>query len=100
MSTSTLMRSDPLTVLGAGPGLGFYVPAAILARRVGRTRPVELMAIESLLPPAKQEIVQRSRVAFHRSFDVARKGQRLVKDVTGELDAGSVEALLARWHGD
>ena len=39
------MRSEPLTVLGAGPGLGFYVPAAILARRVRRARPVDLVIL-------------------------------------------------------
>lgn len=89
-----------LTVLGAGPGLGFYVPAAILARWIGRTRPVELLAIEALLPPEKQEIVRRSRVAFHRDFGVARMGQRLARDMTGELAADAVEALLSRWRRD
>jgi len=94
------MRSGPLTVLGAGPGLGFYVPAAMVARQASRARPVDLLAIESLLPPDKQAIVERSRLAFHRSFDVARMGQRMVKDITGDLDAGAVEALLARWGAE
>src|SRR4051812_44150691 len=93
-----LMRSEPLTVLGAGPGLGFYVPAAILARQVSRSRPVDLVPIESLLPAEKQAVVERSRLAFHRSFDVARMGQRLAKDITGDLDAGAVEALLEQWR--
>jgi hypothetical protein len=94
------MRSVPLTVLGAGPGLGFYVPAAVVARRASRSCPVELLAIESLLPPEKQAIVERSRLAFHRSFDVARMGQRMVKDITGDLDPGAVEALLQRWRAE
>ncbi|HEY8211602.1 MAG TPA: hypothetical protein VIG99_29165 [Myxococcaceae bacterium] len=94
------MRREPLTVLGAGPGLGFYVPAAILARRASRRRPVELLAIESLLPPEKQSVIERSRLAFHRSFDVARMGQRMVKDITGDLDAAAVDALLARWRAE
>jgi hypothetical protein len=92
------MVGDVLTVLGAGPGLGFYVPAALLARRAARWRPVELLAIEALLPPGKQEIVRRSRVAFHRDFGVARMAQRLARDMTGELDPDAVEVLLSRWR--
>jgi len=53
----------------------------VVARQASRARPVDLLAIESLLPPDKQAIVERSRLAFHRSFDVARMGQRMVKDI-------------------
>lgn len=94
------MCGDVVTILGAGPGLGFYVPGAILSRRIGRSRPVDLRVIEALLPPPKQDIVRRARVAFHRDFGVARMGQRLAKDITGDLSGEAVDALLARFRDE
>jgi len=90
--------SDVVTVLGAGPGLGFYVPGAILARRIGRARPVDLQVVEALLPPSKQEITRRARTVFHRDFRAALMGQRLAKDISGELDPAAVDALLQRFR--
>ena len=49
-----------------------------------RRRPVDLITLESLLPSAKQEIVGRSRAAFHRDFRLAlchRRRGRLVIDL-------------------
>ena len=53
------MNSDTVTVLGGGPGLGFYVPAAVLARRIARRRPVELLVI----PESEQ-----TKEAYARAF--------------------------------
>jgi hypothetical protein len=88
---------DPVTILCAGPGLGFYVPGALLARQIGRRRPVDLVVIEALLPAAHQATVRRARVDFHRDFRVAKMGQRVVKDFTADLDPSAVEALRRRW---
>jgi hypothetical protein len=89
------VSGDTLTVLCAGPGLGFYVPGAILARR---RPPAEVVVIESLLPPAKQAVVQRSRHAFHHDFRVALMAQRVVRDITPDLDGAKVAALLDGWR--
>src|SRR5262249_14834536 len=86
-----------VTILGGGPGLGFYVPGAILARQLCRKCPVELAVIESLLPADKQNIVVRSRQAFHQDFRVALMAQRVVKDISGDLDAKATHGLLEKW---
>src|SRR4051812_202603 len=91
------MNEDLVTVLCAGPGLGFYVPGAILARDLQRRQRVDLVIFESLLPPAKQSIVRRSRAAFHRDFRLALMAQRMVRDSTSDLDDEAVNALLLQW---
>ena len=99
-----MLPNPSITILCAGPGLGFYVPGAILARRLRRRlpadSPVELAVLEALLPPVKQELVRQSRQAFHRDFRVALMGQRLAKDISGELDPARVTALLERWRAE
>lgn len=90
---------DPgiLTVLGAGPGLGFLVPGAVVAVRAGSSRPVDFDAIERLLPAARRDIARRTRSAFHRDFRLALLGQRAVRPMIDELDADLVEQLLEGW---
>jgi hypothetical protein len=88
---------ESATILCAGPGLGFYVPGAILAVQLRRRRPVDLVAIEGLLPPSRQATVRQSRLAFHRDFRVALMGQRVARDITAELDGDAVAAMLLRW---
>lgn len=89
-----------VTILCGGPGLGFYVPGAILARRLRGRRPTELTVIEGLLPPEKQERVRRSRQGFHKDFRFALMAQRLARDISGELEPALVEALLLRWQAE
>lgn len=88
------------TILCAGPGLGFYIPGALLARQLRHERLVDLVVIEGLLSPEKQEIIRRARQAFHRDFRVALMGQRVVHDMTPDLRPDAVQHLLSRWAAE
>jgi hypothetical protein len=89
------MGPELITVLGAGPGLGFYVPGAILTTQLPRA---EMLVIEHLLAPDKQEIVRRSRQRFHQELRFALMAQRLAKNIGDQLDPAAVDATLRRWR--
>jgi hypothetical protein len=88
----------PITVLGSGFGLGFYIPALLLDyefRQVGQ--PAEVVIFESFLVRNKQDQITSSRRDYHQNFAVALVAQRIPKDIRDSIDWEAVDALLDRW---
>jgi hypothetical protein len=90
---------DSVTILCSGFGLGFYIPGLMVGetlRRAGIATEVEVF--ENLLPPAKLQMVEKNRQAYHESFRVALASQKVPGDTRDSLDPGALGALLARWR--
>jgi hypothetical protein len=91
--------SGRVTILCSGFGLGFYIPGLLIAeklRRMGIRSEVEVF--ESLLPPAKIQLVEKDRQACRESFRVALTSQKVPRDARNSLDSARLESLLARWQ--
>ena len=87
-----------ITILCSGVALGVYVPALLVnARLKRRGAATEVVVLESLFTPKKQEKILENKVAFHQSFAVAKMGQRMARDPAPNLDAEQVSRLYERW---
>ncbi|MBB5441243.1 hypothetical protein HDC92_004950 [Pedobacter sp. AK017] len=95
------MRKPLITVLCAGPGLGFYVPGIVVHRQLksaGLTSAVHVY--EGLLMADKQQNIPKAKINFHRNFSFALMGQNLAKDPSPYLDELAVQHLLTQWQSE
>jgi hypothetical protein len=94
-----LKDNTEVSILCAGPGLGFYVPGAVLYNNVKKFYKSELIVIESLLPSAEQKKVIDAKKQFHMNFNFALMAQRMTRDISKKLDTSKVESMFQRWIG-
>jgi hypothetical protein len=95
------MPSPTITILCSGVALGVYVPALLVNHQLRvRGAATEVVVLESLFTVEKQARILQNKAAFHRDFAVARMGQRMVRDVSPNLDAQCVERLYQGWLAD
>lgn len=87
-----------VTILNAGPGLGFYVPGVIMARQLKEAGiPAELHVFESFYKGDKKNIIPKMKSKFHKNFSFALMGQNMATDPAGALDEKLVTALIESW---
>lgn len=93
-----IQRDDlEVSILCAGPGLGFYVPGAVLYNRIKKFCKTELIVIESLLPSIEQDKIIDAKKLFHENFNFALTAQRMTKDISNKLDITKTDAIFHRW---
>lgn len=94
----TISTASSVSILCAGPGLGFYVPGVIVQKQLARRNiPAEVHVFESLLTEDKKGNLPRAKASFHRNFSFALMGQQMVKDPSPYLDEPATETLLRNW---
>ncbi|SEB06997.1 hypothetical protein SAMN05443550_109201 [Pedobacter hartonius] len=92
------MSRPCVTVLNAGPGMGFYVPGVIMARQLNEAGvPAKVHVFESFYKRDKKNIIPRMKSKFHKSFSFALMGQNIASDPGGALDEELVAALYKSW---
>jgi len=86
------------TILTSGVGLGLYIPALLIERKLRRQGiAAEVEVLEGYFTPAYQQAHLAHRDAHHASFALAQLAHRMARDVEHCLEAERVEGLLARW---
>jgi hypothetical protein len=87
-----------ITILCSGVALGVYIPALLINEQLKRRGVAsEVVVLETLFRDEKQKRVLENKVAFHQSFEVAKMGQRIVRDMTPNLDTEKLGRLYASW---
>ncbi len=92
---------DKITILCAGPGLGFYIPGLIVRRQLnekGLLADVEVF--ENFIIEEKRKKIPDARLSFHRNFKFALMGQKVIRDITPSLDKIRVSNLLSTWKNE
>jgi hypothetical protein len=91
----------PVTILTSCVGLGLYIPALLIERRLGRLGfAADVEAIEGYYTPARQRAHIAHRDAHHASFALAQLAHRMARSVEHCLDRAKVAALLERWRAE
>jgi hypothetical protein len=92
------MPSTPLTVLASAAGLGVYLPALLIQRRLLRENiAADIDVIEAYFSADKQQAHIANREAQQKNFALAKIANRMTRDLTDCLDAPRVDMLLATW---
>lgn len=90
-----------VTLLGGGPGLGFYTPALMLRRQLERAGiEADVDVHERYLRPDKISGLLQIKKAFHSNFQVALTAQHMAKDISGNYDPERLETLLQSWRAE
>ncbi len=94
------MQPQPcVTILTSGIGLGVYMPALLLQRRMRALGiDVEVEVLEGYYTADGRTRHLAHKQAFHDSFDLALIGHRMTRSVDGSLDHARVDELLGRWR--
>ena len=89
----------PVTILTSAVGLGLYIPALLIARRLQRSGvEAEVEVLEGHYTPAFQRAHVAHRAAHHANFALAQLAHRMARAVDHCLDDDRMRALLARWR--
>ncbi|MEH2328375.1 MAG: hypothetical protein V7K37_04605 [Nostoc sp.] len=92
------MRQETVTILCSGASLGAYIPALIASRQLSkRGIASDVVVLENILLENKRNNVPETKFAFHRNFSLALMAQKLVKDITPNLDFELTSNLLTTW---
>jgi hypothetical protein len=92
------MSKPYVTILNAGPGMGFYVPGIIMAKQLNEAGiPAKVHVFESFYKGDKKNIIPKMKSKFHKNFSFALMGQNMATDPSGALDEQLVTALLESW---
>ena len=90
--------NDHFTILGSGIGLGFYIPGLIISEQLkvigGKT---EMFVFENYLKLDKRENIQNIKKAFQKNYALALIGQKVIKDITPNIDEELVTELIDYW---
>lgn len=92
------MGNPIITILNAGPGMGFYIPGIVMHRKLikqGLTSHVHV--IESFYKHAKKEIIPKIKSSFQESFTLAVLAHNLARDPQDALDEQAISQLIDRW---
>ncbi|WP_254659832.1 hypothetical protein [Paenibacillus sp. KS1] len=97
----TLLNTSPITILTSGNSLGAYVPGIRLVEQLRRRGiPAEAEVLERLFPEETRRNMIRTKPLFHNSFEAAKMGTRMARDIGLTLDEGAVANLLQRWRDE
>ncbi|SDE39469.1 MULTISPECIES: hypothetical protein [Paenibacillus] len=97
----TLLNTSPITILTSGNSLGAYVPGIRLVEQLRRRGiPAEAEVLERLFPEETRRNMIRTKQLFHNSFEAAKMGTRMARDIGLTLDEGAVANLLQRWRDE
>jgi hypothetical protein len=87
-----------VTILTSGVGLGVYIPALLVERRLRRLRcAAEVEVLEDYYTPNHRRGHLAHKEAHHQNFALAQIAHRMARDVQQCLDAGRIDVLLQRW---
>lgn len=90
--------NDKITILCAGPGLGFYVPGVVIQRQLAALGiPAETLVFETYLIDEKKANIKKTKENFHRNFSFALMGQKLAKDPSTSIDFSKADLLVEGW---
>lgn len=94
-----MSKTSPISILCAGPGLGFYIPGILAQRQLNQAGLAAVVHVfEGFLVEHKKQNVPKAKINFHRNFSFALMGQNLAKDPSSHLDDYQVEKLLLLWQ--
>lgn len=97
----TLLNTSPITILTSGNSLGAYVPGIRLVEQLRRRGiPAEAEVLERLFPEETRRNMIRTKQLFHNSFEAAKMGTRMARDIGLTLDEAVVANLLQRWRDE
>ncbi|MDT8975056.1 hypothetical protein RQP50_02225 [Paenibacillus sp. chi10] len=97
----TLLNASPITILTSGNSLGAYVPGIRLVEQLRRRGiPAEAEVLERLFPEETRRNMIRTKQLFHNSFEAAKMGTRMARDIGLTLDEAVVANLLQRWRDE
>ena len=86
-------------MLTSGVGLGLYIPALLIDRRLRRRQiDVDVEVLEGYYTPDYQRAHLAQRDAHHANFALAQLAHRMARDVERCLDGDRVRPLLERWR--
>lgn len=92
------MSKPCITILNAGPGMGFYVPGIIMAKQLAANGiPAQVHVFESFYTGDKKNIIPRMKAKFHKNFSFALMGHNMATDPSTALDEELVTTLLQSW---
>lgn len=88
----------PVTILTSGVGLGLYIPALLIDRRLRRQHfDVDVEILEAYYTPDYQRAHLAHRAAHHANFTLAQLAHRMARGVEHCLDDDRLRMLLERW---
>lgn len=97
----TLLNTSAITILTSGNSLGAYVPGIRLVEQLRRRGiPAEAEVLERLFPEETRHNMIRTKQLFHNSFEAAKMGTRMARDIGLTLDETAVANLLQRWRDE
>ena len=89
---------SPVTILTSGIGLGVYIPALLIERRLRRLHcAAEVEVLEEYYTPVHQQGHLAHKRAHHQNFALAQIAHRMAREVQQCLAADRIDALLQRW---
>lgn len=92
------MSKPSVTILNAGPGMGFYVPGVIMAKQLKEAGiPTFIHVFENFYKGDKKNIIPKMKSKFHKNFSFALMGQNMATDPSSALDEEMVTVLLDTW---
>lgn len=92
------LLAPPVTVLTSAVGLGVYIPALLVAKRLmDQGYAAETEVLEDYYAPDIRASHIRHREAHHRDFRLAQMAHRMTHDVSDRLDDGRIARLVNRW---
>jgi hypothetical protein len=93
--------TPPVSILTSGIGLGVYIPALLIQRRMAQ---LDARADVEVLERYFTADAQRRQLALQRacreSFALAQMAHRMTRDVGDALDEARVDELLRRWASE
>lgn len=97
----TLLNTSLITILTSGNSLGAYVPGIRLVEQLRRRGiQTEAEVLERLFPEETRRNMIRTKQLFHNSFEAAKMGTRMARDIGLTLDEAAVDNLLQRWRDE
>ncbi|WP_232055842.1 hypothetical protein [Paenibacillus alvei] len=96
-----MLNTSLITILTSGNSLGAYVPGIRLVEQFRRRGILaEAEVLERLFPEETRRNMIRTKQLFHNSFEAAKMGTRMARDIGLTLDEAAVANLLQRWRDE
>lgn len=93
------MSNKMTTILCSGVALGVYIPAMLLNHTLRKEKVLtDVVVLENLIMKEKKDKINDNKKAFHNSFAVALKGQKMARDIRPSLDEDIVQSLFEQWE--
>ncbi|GEM62227.1 hypothetical protein SF1_02090 [Sphingobacterium faecium NBRC 15299] len=92
------MSMPNITILNAGPGMGFYIPGIIMHRQL-KSAGIDscVHVFERFYQQQKKDIIPQIKSTFQENFSIALLAHKLARNPQDALDDQAVGELLALW---